>query len=284
LTGTSISRSNSVKETKQDSSVHSASNTIIDGKQAPPASTLPPEAPKPITTVEKTITLQPSEWKPHTAPPSESGTSSPQRKVVTLPEPKRPCVAPISESADPPTTDRKEAPMPERKSSPPTSAKDTPTPSGGVPVVVETSATNKGTHKAKSRADGTGVVFAEERSTNMLSSKVEAADRQQSISAHTPALAEGAYVAPGVISYEEVPSSRVAAKRDDPFTSRLRERIDAICGGAGRNVEIQSTGEKRLKILVQASNREEAERLSRRILQLRELAQYEVSLDIKLIP
>jgi hypothetical protein len=87
-----------------------------------------------------------------------------------------------------------------------------------------------------------------------------------------------------VISYQDGPASPVSAPHADPFTDRLKERIDAISGGAGKHVEIQATGEKRLMIRVQCATREEGERVSRRILQLRELAPYEVSLDIKLLP
>jgi hypothetical protein len=129
-----------------------------------------------------------------------------------------------------------------------------------------------------------GVAFAEAHSSDKPSNKVELAGSKSTPVAKTPAPAEGSYVSTGVISYEYGLTAPSPTRHADPFVSRLRERIDAICGGPGKSVEIQATGEKRLMIRVQCATREEGERLSRRILQLRELAPYEVSLDIKLVP
>jgi hypothetical protein len=249
----------------------------VDGTRTAREKETPPAVIKPVSPGVKTVVLSPSESKPRVAPLSESADAWSGPKVLTLPQRVNSSVAPLSESGDPKVPNPKAATPPESRITPAATAKDKPIPSGGVPTVVD--------HTPRTKAPGAGVTFADARSTDKPSNKVELVGAKSAPAAKTPALADGSYVSPGVISYEDPSSSPAApAPYGDPFASRLRERIDAICGGAEKNVEIQTTGEKRLLIWVQCATREEGERLSRRILQLRELAPYEVSLHIKLVP
>jgi hypothetical protein len=230
--------------------------TIIEGTNLAPVNDLPP-APKPISMAEKTIVLPASQTKPRIVSLSDSGDASPHLKVVTLPV---------------------------GKSAPTIRDQDKPVPSGGVPVVIERRTTEKRAPKTNPNAIGDGAAFAEARSTGKPSNNVEPVGRTSAPVAKTPEHANGSYVAPGVISYEEIPTTATTVIRADPFICRLKERIGAICGDAAKNVEIHALGEKRLMIRAQCATREEGERLSRRILQLRELAPYAVSLDMKLVP
>jgi hypothetical protein len=284
LTATDAAVSKTAKEAKRDPiAVPPAVLPPVEGTHPARALDQPSAATKPVSTGAKTMVLPPPESRPHVAPLSESADpAAPDHKVLTLPQRTHPSVAPLSESGNPPTRDRKEATLPERKSAPPINDKDKPRPSGGVPILAESR-----TAKSKPLANGNGVANIEPRPTDKTSEKVEPVGHKPVPAtplARPAAPAEAPYVAPGVISYEDGPASPASAPRAASFTDHLRERIVGICGDAGKNVEIQTKGEKRLMIRVQCATREEGEGLSRRILQMRELAPYEVSLEIKVAP
>jgi hypothetical protein len=283
LTATDASVSKTAKEAKRDPIVVLPPVLPVEGTHPARVLDQPSAATKPVSTGAKTMVLPPPESRLHVAPLSESADpAAPDHKVLTLPQRTHPSVAPLSESGNPPTPDRIEPTLPERKSVPAVNDKDKPRPSGGVPVLVESH-----TSKTKPHANGDGLTIIEPRPSEKTSEKVEPVGHKlvpATPLARPAAPAEAPYVAPGVISYEDGPASPASAPRAGSFTDHLRERINAICGDGGKNVEIQTKGEKRLMIRVQCATREEGEGLSRHILQMRELAPYEVSLEIKVAP
>jgi hypothetical protein len=156
----------------------------------------------------------------------------------------------------PPTAGRRVTITLEGDKSPPKSD-NKPRPSGGVPIVVEIRLPPKGS---------------------------DAPFGETSVARFVAPTAKVTRVATEPSASEESPTSPVAANSREHFARRLKERISAICGEAGKNVEIQATGEKRLLLRLQCASRDVGAQLARQILQLRELGPYEVSLDITVAP
>jgi hypothetical protein len=168
------------------------------------------------------------------------------------PVPTESAVAPLSESNEPAFHERRLRQIVERKTPPDASE--------------EMSAT---------KASASGVVAAAARTSDRSPTKVESGS-------HSAGPAEGSYVASGVITYEAPPAN--AAPHIKTNLAKLKEQIGGVCGGAARHLEIDSLGGSRLMIRMECSTREEGERLSRKVLQMRELAPYEVSLETKVVP
>lgn len=67
-------------------------------------------------------------------------------------------------------------------------------------------------------------------------------------------------------------------------SSRIKERIETLCGQAARQVQVISRGGKHLQIELAVASEAEAQRLSKVILDMPELAPYEVDLRVELRP
>ncbi|HEY1858819.1 MAG TPA: hypothetical protein VGG61_00585 [Gemmataceae bacterium] len=173
--------------------------------------------------------------------------------TVVLPATTGSVIAPLSEANQPITASERKVPAPERK----TTATDT---SRVIPADVKMKETP--TKKVEPVSHATPIIPAAKKS-------------------EPP---EGAYVASGVITYDEAPAKSAPVSRMDSSVARLKDRVQSVCGHAGKNVEVHASPGNRLTIKVQCATREEGERLSKQILELRELAPYEVSLDMKLVP
>jgi hypothetical protein len=169
--------------------------------------------------------------------------------------------APLKVVVLPPTPGRKVTITLEGDRSPP-KADNKPRPSGGVPIVV--------------------AMHLPPKSTDAMPAEIRASESPAQ--RKTSQSAKKSLVATDAIAGEESSISPGAATSRELFASRLKERISAICGDAGRNVEIQSSGEKRLLLRLQCASRDAGARLARQILQLRELGPFEVSLDITVVP
>lgn len=62
----------------------------------------------------------------------------------------------------------------------------------------------------------------------------------------------------------------------------LAQRIETVCGGAARNVEVHLCSANSLYIRVHAPNAAVGQQLGARILKMPELKPYQVSLEVKL--
>jgi hypothetical protein len=176
----------------------------------------------------------------------------PDRAPAASPMPTEPAVAALSESSEPAFHERRPRQIVEPKTLPDASE--------------EMSAT---------KASANGVVAAAARSSEKSPTRVDSGS-------HSTSPAEGSYVASGVITYEAPPAN--AAPRIQTNLAKLKDQIGGVCGGAAKHVEIESLGGSRLMIRMECSTRDEGERLSRKVLQMRELAPYEVSLEMKIVP
>lgn len=75
-----------------------------------------------------------------------------------------------------------------------------------------------------------------------------------------------------------------AATSPLPTPSQIKQRITAVCGSTARSVSVSSRGAKHLHISVTVQTEAEAQRLSEKILDLPELAAFEVDLHVELRP
>jgi hypothetical protein len=66
--------------------------------------------------------------------------------------------------------------------------------------------------------------------------------------------------------------------------ARLKQRIEAVCGAAARDVEVFVRGAGSVQVRLKARSDREGEQLSTRIFQMSELGPYHVSLDVQVVP
>jgi osmotically-inducible protein OsmY len=226
---------------------------VVDAKGDGPAITAPP-MPVIVTGEAKRTETTPDAKQSASASLLTPGVmlTFPDRPAAAAPMATGPPVAPLSEASEPPYHERKLRQIVERKPSP--------------EAPEEMSA---------AKPPASGVVAAAARSSDKSPNK---ADSER----HSAAPAEGSYVASGVITYEA--PSAPSASRIKTNLAKLKEQIGGVCGSAAKHVEIESLGGSRLMIRMECSTREEGERLSRKVLQMRELAPYEVSLEMKIAP
>lgn len=91
------------------------------------------------------------------------------------------------------------------------------------------------------------------------------------------------YVSRGTVTFDDVPPPAPVQTAPQPL-AQLRSRIEAACAGVGRDVEIVSQSGNALKIQLKVSEAIDAPKVSEKILNLPELAPYEVSLEVKVMP
>jgi hypothetical protein len=226
---------------------------VVDTKCDGPAIVAPP-MPIVITGEAKRTEEAPDPKK------SASGSLMTTGVMLTFPDRASPAnampiesaVTPLSESSEPAFHERKPRQIVERKTLPEASE--------------DMSAT---------KASTSSVVAAAARSSEKSPTKVDS-------ESHSAVPADGSYVASGVITYEAPSAS--ATPRIKTNLAKLKEQIGGVCGGAAKHVEIESLGGSRLMIRMECAARDEGERLSRKVLQMRELAPYEVSLEMKIVP
>jgi hypothetical protein len=75
-----------------------------------------------------------------------------------------------------------------------------------------------------------------------------------------------------------------AATSPLPTPSQIKQRIVAVCGSTARSVSVAPRGGKHLQISVTVQTEAEAQRLSEKILDMPELAPFEVDLHVELRP
>jgi len=260
-TGTEISKFKTLKGTKADVSKDTAKTITLP----PSAETAKPSQPVIINKTSDTSKVSSASGPTLVLPPASRSVVAPlpvanqplgggeRSKTTSDTQTTAFVVAPLSEANEPISAgERKKTPTPERKST---------------------------------STDASTVITADARMKDKPSKKVEPVSHATSIQAAMPSgLPEGAYVASGVITYEEAPAKSAPVARTDPSIAHLKDRIQSICGNVGKNVELHASTGNRLTIRVQCATREEGERLSKRILEMPQLAPYEVSLDVKLVP
>jgi hypothetical protein len=262
-TGTEVSRFKTLKGSKADASKDTTKETTKTITPSQPSTDLA-KAAQPMPIIKSTDTPKSVSGPTVVLPPASGSVVAPrseasqpatggERKMAVSHETSASVavVAPLSESNQPITGSERKTATPERKM-PPT--------------------------------DAASVITADAKMKDKPSKKVEPVSHVTSAPvAKSSSMPEGAYVASGVITYEE-PAPAKPVSHSDPATARLKDRIQTACGHAGKNVEVHASSGNRLTIKVQCATREEGERLSKQILELRELAPYEVSLDVKLVP
>jgi hypothetical protein len=183
------------------------------------------------------------------APPAPA-TSLPA--IVTLPKEEAPA-----------------APLPVIQSVPPAPRKETPPvsePSPPAPVASPTLPPNTG-------ASTPPTAKPEARPVAVLSAKKPA-----------PAIPAAPYVTTGEVTIEEEPPPAPPPPTDRRIPPQLRSRIEAVCEGKARGVEITARSEKELRILLQIASAADAPRLSAKVLNLPELGPYDVDLDVQITP
>jgi hypothetical protein len=88
-------------------------------------------------------------------------------------------------------------------------------------------------------------------------------------------------VTSGVVTFEDEPPLAAAWTDARPNPAQLRSRIEAVCAGAAREVEVTAGTENNLRIRLKVASEPEAARLSEKVLGLPELAPYDVTLDVQ---
>jgi hypothetical protein len=281
-TGTEISRFKTLKTSKADASKDSSKDTTKETSKTIALPTTSTETAKPSQSVA-------------VAKPSDSAKAPPvSGPTLVLPSATGSVVAPKSKANEPMVAGERKTVAPQQASSTvvaPLSESNEPiVGSERKPAAVE---------RKLPVGDATSVITADAKMKDKPSKKVEPVSHAASapVAKNTPA-AEGAYVASGVVTYEEaapvkpVPAKPAPAKSApakpaqplDPATKALKDRIQSACGRTGKNVEVQTSPGNHLTIKVQCTTREEGERLSKQILEVPDLAPYEVSLDVKVVP
>ena len=65
---------------------------------------------------------------------------------------------------------------------------------------------------------------------------------------------------------------------------QILKRIEETCGGAARDLRVQSAGDNQCTILCKVRNKTEGQEIGRKIMNLPELAPYKVDLQVQVQP
>jgi hypothetical protein len=88
----------------------------------------------------------------------------------------------------------------------------------------------------------------------------------------TPAAAGAPYVSTGVILFEEKPQPQPVRKAPGAAALPLKQRVEQVCGGAARDIEILQASPTDIQVHFRVPNSDEGKRLSALIMELPELA------------
>ncbi|HXG12286.1 MAG TPA: BON domain-containing protein [Gemmataceae bacterium] len=273
--------------------------TTAAPRSTPAAATAPAPAKPPVVTpvpnpaenkvsrpIEKPV---PAATKP-TAPASPPAPAAPYVKgVVTIPDeppaarsnPPTPPAAPSRTAPPAPPAGRSETVARKPAPKPPAAArKETTAP------VVQTSAVAAAPTRTEppARTPSMPRESAAAKGPYVTTGVVTFFEPEPTRPAAAPNPPSAPHVSRGVVTFEEEPplADPPAAGKINP--AQLRSRIEAVCEGATRGVDVIIKSENSLGIRIKILRSTDAPRLSEKILNLPELAPYDVSLEVEVAP
>ncbi len=232
--------------------------TWTDVPPTPPSPKMTPSLP-PLTPLVK-----PAE-SPTLTPTKVSGSSSQPPKWTDMPPlpPAKPVAVPPKTPAPPALPALSAAPMPR-------------------PTAVATKPANELKIPDRPYVATGSIMFADDVPSRMAAGAV----RQASATSRTEVPRQGnaapvpESLRPGAGTKSGVAPS--AARPSATTLAHLKQRIEAACGSGSHDIQVMSRGAKDLQVVVTVKSEAEAQRLSAKILEMPELAPYEIDLRVEL--